>query len=116
MRGLRGGGDQAEQHALPPRGRGLLRRLHLLVDVGLGYVPLEQQATTLSDGEAQRVKLTTEIVRRPTGRTLYLLDEPITGLHAEDVARLLGILDAIVPRGNTVLLVEHNLDVLKRCD
>ena len=92
------------------------RGLDLLVEVGLGYVPLGQPATTLSGGEAQRVKLATELARRPTGRTLYLLDEPTTGLHAEDVARLLGILEALVARGNTVLLVEHNLDVLKRCD
>jgi excinuclease ABC subunit A len=92
------------------------RGLDLLVEVGLGYVPLGQPATTLSGGEAQRVKLAAELARRPTGRTLYLLDEPTTGLHAEDVARLLGILEALVARGNTVLLVEHNLDVLKRCD
>jgi len=88
----------------------------LLVEVGLGYVSFGPPATTPSGGKAQRVKLATELVRRPTGRTIYLLDEPTTGLHAEDVACLLGILEALVARGNTVLLVEHNLDMLKRCD
>ena len=92
------------------------RHLKTLVDVGLGYVRLGQPATTLSGGEAQRVKLATELQRRSTGRTIYVLDEPTTGLHFEDIRKLLGVLDKLVQTGNTVLVIEHNLDVIKTAD
>jgi excinuclease ABC subunit A len=92
------------------------RHLKTLVDVGLGYVRLGQPATTLSGGEAQRVKLSTELQRRSTGRTIYVLDEPTTGLHFEDIRKLLGVLDKLVQTGNTVLVIEHNLDVIKTAD
>ncbi|HEY5393783.1 MAG TPA: excinuclease ABC subunit UvrA [Trebonia sp.] len=92
------------------------RHLKTLVDVGLGYVRLGQPATTLSGGEAQRVKLATELQRRSTGRTIYVLDEPTTGLHFEDIRKLLGVLDKLVQNGNTVLVIEHNLDVVKTAD
>jgi excinuclease ABC subunit A len=84
--------------------------------VGLGYIALGQSATTLSGGEAQRVKLSRELAKRDTGRTLYLLDEPTTGLHFEDVRRLLAVLARLVAAGNTVLVIEHNLDVIKTAD
>ena len=92
------------------------RYLRTLVDVGLGYVRLGQSATTLSGGEAQRVKLATELQRRSNGRSIYVLDEPTTGLHFEDVARLLEVLGSLVDKGNTVIVIEHNLDVIKSAD
>src|SRR6185295_18821466 len=91
-------------------------RLEALREVGLDYVRLGQPATTLSGGEAQRVKLGRELARRATGRTLYVLDEPTTGLHFEDVRRLIDVLGRLVDAGNTVLLIEHNLDVVKSAD
>lgn len=94
----------------------IYEKLTVLHDVGLGYVKLGQPATTLSGGEAQRVKLSTELSRRATGRTLYILDEPTTGLHFEDIKRLLGVLNALVDKGNSVLVIEHNLDVIKSAD
>ncbi len=94
----------------------IAQRLQTLNDVGLGYIHLGQSATTLSGGEAQRVKLATELARRDTGRTIYILDEPTTGLHFEDVRLLLGVLHRLVDRGNTVLVIEHNLDVIKTAD
>ncbi|MDX1781681.1 MAG: excinuclease ABC subunit A, partial [Thalassovita sp.] len=84
--------------------------------VGLGYIKVGQQATTLSGGEAQRVKLSKELARRSTGRTLYILDEPTTGLHFEDVRKLLEVLHELVEQGNTVVVIEHNLDVIKTAD
>lgn len=91
-------------------------KLNILHEVGLGYIKLGQPATTLSGGEAQRVKLATELSRRATGRTLYILDEPTTGLHFEDIKRLLGVLHQLVDKGNTVVIIEHNLDVIKGAD
>src|SRR5947207_14913624 len=92
------------------------QKLQTLFDVGLGYIHLGQSATTLSGGEAQRVKLAAELSKRDTGRTFYILDEPTTGLHFEDVRMLLSVLHRRVDRGNTVLVIEHNLDVIKTAD
>ena len=91
-------------------------KLQTLVDVGLGYIKLGQSATELSGGEAQRVKLATELSKKSTGRTLYILDEPTTGLSMYDVKKLLSVLDKLVENGNTVVVIEHNLDVIKSAD
>jgi excinuclease ABC subunit A len=99
-------------HALPP----IRHKLETLTRVGLGYITLGQSATTLSGGEAQRVKLAKELSRRATGDTLYILDEPTTGLHFEDVRKLLEVLHALVEQGNTVVVIEHNLEVIKTAD
>ena len=99
-------------HAIP----GINRKLQTLSDVGLGYIKLGQPATTLSGGEAQRVKLASELQRKQTGRTFYILDEPTTGLHFEDVRQLLSVLERLVDAGNTVLVIEHNLDIIKSAD
>ncbi|MBP3706619.1 MAG: ATP-binding cassette domain-containing protein, partial [Clostridia bacterium] len=92
------------------------RKLKTLYDVGLGYIKIGQPATTLSGGEAQRVKLATELSKRSTGKTIYILDEPTTGLHTADVHRLIEVLQRLVDTGNTVLVIEHNLDVIKTAD
>ncbi len=92
------------------------RELQTLYEVGLGYIKLGQSATTLSGGEAQRIKLAKELSRRATGRTVYILDEPTTGLHFEDVRKLLDVLQRLVGLGNTVIIIEHNLDVIKSAD
>ncbi|MEL0127480.1 MAG: excinuclease ABC subunit A, partial [Actinomycetota bacterium] len=94
----------------------IARHLSTLVDVGLGYVRMGQSAPTLSGGEAQRVKLASELQKRSTGRTVYVLDEPTTGLHFEDIRKLLGVLQSLVDKGNTVIVIEHNLDVIKSAD
>jgi excinuclease ABC subunit A len=92
------------------------RKVQALNDVGLGYITLGQHATTLSGGEAQRVKLATELSKRDTGKTLYILDEPTTGLHFQDIQHLLDVLNKLTDRGNTVLIIEHNLDVIRVSD
>jgi excinuclease ABC subunit A len=91
-------------------------KLERLNDVGLGYIKLGQPSTTLSGGEAQRIKLATELAKRSTGRTLYILDEPSTGLHSDDVKRLIGIINRLVDAGNTAVVIEHNLDIIKCAD
>jgi excinuclease ABC subunit A len=106
--------DQAVEffEAVPP----VRNKLVTLQQVGLGYIHIGQQATTLSGGEAQRVKLAKELSRRATGQTVYILDEPTTGLHFEDVKKLLEVLHALVETGNTVIVIEHNLEVIKTAD
>jgi len=94
----------------------IARKLQTLLDVGLGYIKLGQSATTLSGGEAQRVKLSLELSKRDTGRTLYILDEPTTGLHFHDIDLLLRVLHRLRDHGNTVIVIEHNLDVIKTAD
>ena len=94
----------------------IYRKLKTISDVGLGYIKIGQPATTLSGGEAQRVKLATELMKRSTGKTIYILDEPTTGLHTADVHKLVNVLNALVDGGNTVLVIEHNLDVIKTAD
>ena len=94
----------------------ICEKLTTLEEVGLGYIRLGQAATTLSGGEAQRIKLSKELSKRATGRTIYILDEPTTGLHFEDVRKLLEVLNRLVDQGNTVIVIEHNLDVIKSAD
>ena len=94
----------------------IARKLETLRDVGLGYIKIGQPATTLSGGEAQRVKLSTELQRRSTGRTIYILDEPTTGLHNADVHRLITVLQKLADAGNTLVVIEHNMDVIKSAD
>ena len=94
----------------------ILPKIKALQDVGLGYIKLGQSSTTLSGGESQRVKLATELSKRDTGKTLFILDEPTTGLHFEDTRILMDVLEKLVDRGNTVLIIEHNLDVIKLAD
>jgi excinuclease ABC subunit A len=94
----------------------IFRKIKTLRSVGLGYITLGQQATTLSGGEAQRVKLSEELSKKDTGRTVYILDEPTTGLHFEDIRHLLAVLNKLVEKGNTVIVIEHNLDVIKMAD
>jgi excinuclease ABC subunit A len=94
----------------------IARHLQTVSDVGLGYIKLGQPAPTLSGGEAQRVKLASELSKRATGRTFYVLDEPTTGLHFDDIRKLLQVLERLVAAGNTVLVIEHNLDVIKTAD
>jgi excinuclease ABC subunit A len=94
----------------------IYRKLKTIKDVGLGYLTLGQQSTTLSGGEAQRIKLATELSKRDTGNTLYVLDEPTTGLHFEDIRILLSVIESLISKGNTVIIIEHNMDVIKRAD
>ena len=94
----------------------ILQKIKALQSVGLGYIKLGQSSTTLSGGESQRVKLATELSKRDTGKTLYILDEPTTGLHFEDIRILMEVLEKLVDKGNTVIIIEHNLDVIKLAD
>src|SRR5437667_12602957 len=106
--------DEAEEFfRAGPKVRDIMQTLQ---DVGLGYLKIGQQATTLSGGEAQRIKLSGELAKKATGRTLYILDEPTTGLHFADVQKLLDVLTKLVDQGNTVVIIEHNLDVVKTAD
>ncbi|MGB1405010.1 MAG: excinuclease ABC subunit UvrA, partial [Flavobacteriaceae bacterium] len=94
----------------------IYRKLKMIQDVGLGYITLGQSSTTLSGGEAQRIKLASELSKKDTGKTFYILDEPTTGLHFEDIRVLMDVLNKLVDKGNTVLIIEHNLDVIKQVD
>jgi excinuclease ABC subunit A len=94
----------------------IFRKIKVMQEVGLGYITLGQSAVTLSGGEAQRVKLATELAKKDTGKTFYILDEPSTGLHFQDIHQLLQVLNKLVDRGNTVLVIEHNLDMIKVAD
>lgn len=94
----------------------ILQKIKTIQDVGLGYLKLGQPSTTLSGGESQRVKLATELSKRDTGKTMYILDEPTTGLHFEDIRILMDVVSRLVDRGNTVIIIEHNLDVIKQAD
>jgi excinuclease ABC subunit A len=94
----------------------ILNKIKVLQEVGLGYIKLGQPSTTLSGGESQRVKLATELAKKDTGKTIYILDEPITGLHFEDIRVLMNVLNRLVDKGNTVIVIEHNLDVIKVAD
>ena len=94
----------------------ILNKIKVLQEVGLGYIKLGQPSTTLSGGESQRVKLATELAKKDTGKTLYILDEPTTGLHFEDIRVLLGVLNRLVDKGNTIIVIEHNLDIIKSAD
>ena len=94
----------------------ILNKIFVLQEVGLGYIKLGQPSTTLSGGESQRVKLATELAKKQTGKTLYILDEPTTGLHFEDIRVLMNCINRLVDKGNTVVIIEHNLDVIKCCD
>src|SRR3990167_1933988 len=105
-----------DAHAFFENVPALARKLQTLMDVGLSYLSLGQSATTLSGGEAQRVKLAKELSKRDTGQTLYILDEPTTGLHFHDVDQLLKVLHRLRDRGNTIVVIEHNLDVIKTAD
>ena len=97
-------------------GAAILAKVKVLQEVGLGYIKLGQPSTTLSGGESQRVKLATELSKKDTGKTLYVLDEPTTGLHFEDIRVLMGVLNKLVDKGNTIIVIEHNLDVIKCAD
>ncbi|MBO5974473.1 MAG: ATP-binding cassette domain-containing protein, partial [Paludibacteraceae bacterium] len=94
----------------------IVRKLKVLQEVGLGYVKLGQSATTFSGGESQRIKLAAELAKKDTGKTLYILDEPTTGLHFEDIRILLGVLNQLVEKGNSVIVIEHNMDIVKSSD
>ena len=94
----------------------ILNKIKVIQEVGLGYIKLGQSSTTLSGGESQRVKLATELSKRDTGKTVYILDEPTTGLHFEDIRVLMSVLNRLVDKGNTVIVIEHNLDVIKMAD
>jgi excinuclease ABC subunit A len=94
----------------------IFRKIRTIQEVGLGYITLGQQATTLSGGEAQRVKLAEELAKKDTGKTIYILDEPTTGLHFEDITHLLAVLNRLVEKGNSVVVIEHNMDVIKVAD